>query len=75
MNHFLPTLGRGVYLPVGALFRWYVNEEKRAPKWMTDNGLEWFSRLLSNPKHVWKRYLIGNPLYLVRLMRARLFAK
>jgi N-acetylglucosaminyldiphosphoundecaprenol N-acetyl-beta-D-mannosaminyltransferase len=73
VNHFLPILGRGVYLPVGALFRWYVNEEKRAPKWMTDNGLEWFARLLSNPKYVWRRYLIGNPLYVLRLLRARLF--
>lgn len=73
VERFLPTLGRGIYLPVGALFRWYVNEEKRAPKWMTDNGLEWFARLLSNPKHVWKRYVLGNPLFLMRLLRAKIF--
>lgn len=73
VDRFLPELGRGIYLPVGAMFRWYVGEEKRAPKWMTDNGLEWFARLFTNPKHVWRRYLIGNPLYLLRLLQARVF--
>jgi N-acetylglucosaminyldiphosphoundecaprenol N-acetyl-beta-D-mannosaminyltransferase len=73
VDRFLPDLKGGVYLPVGALFRWYVGEEKRAPKWMTDNGLEWLARLFTNPRHVWKRYLIGNPLYVLRLLRARIF--
>jgi len=39
---------------------------------MTDNGLEWLGRLLIEPRRLWKRYLIGNPLFLWRVLKQRL---
>lgn len=56
-----------VALPVGAMFDYLAGEVKRAPRWMTDNGLEWFGRLLIEPGRLWKRYIIGNPLFFWRL--------
>jgi N-acetylglucosaminyldiphosphoundecaprenol N-acetyl-beta-D-mannosaminyltransferase len=39
---------------------------------MTDHGLEWFGRLLLEPQRLWKRYILGNPLFLWRVMQQRL---
>lgn len=60
-----------VVLPVGALFRWYMGFEKRAPRWMTDHGLEWVWRFLRHPLRHFRRYIIGNPLLLARVLRSR----
>jgi N-acetylglucosaminyldiphosphoundecaprenol N-acetyl-beta-D-mannosaminyltransferase len=60
-----------VAVGVGALFRWYIEFEKRAPKWMTDNGLEWALRFLRHPKRHFRRYVVGNPLLLMRVLYAR----
>lgn len=45
---------------IGAVFDFYAGTVKRAPQWMQNAGLEWLYRLISNPKRLWKRYLIGN---------------
>ena len=39
---------------------------------MTDNGLEWLGRLIAEPRRMWKRYLIGNPQFLSRVIGRRL---
>jgi N-acetylglucosaminyldiphosphoundecaprenol N-acetyl-beta-D-mannosaminyltransferase len=49
------------YMPVGAHYAWSTQNRKRGPRWATDNGLEWFFRLLYEPQRVWKRYLVGLP--------------
>lgn len=46
---------------IGAVFDFYAGTVKRAPKWMIDLRLEWFYRLLKEPKRMWKRYLIYSP--------------
>ena len=61
-----------VVLPVGALFRWYIGYESRAPRWMTDHGLEWLARLAQHPVQHFRRYAVGNPRFLWRVVRARL---
>jgi N-acetylglucosaminyldiphosphoundecaprenol N-acetyl-beta-D-mannosaminyltransferase len=71
----LDTLNARVYLPVGAAFRWFAGVEKRAPKWITDNGLEWLSRLTSHPVKLFKRYIIGNPASFMRLGKTFLFKR
>ena len=43
----------------------------RAPRWMTDHGLEWLGRLIIEPRRLWKRYLVGNPLFLWRVLLQR----
>lgn len=61
-----------VLVPVGALFRWYTGIEQRAPRWMTDRGLEWFARLVRHPLRHFRRYAVGNPLFLARVLAERL---
>lgn len=61
-----------VAIPVGALFRWITGHEARAPRWMTGHGLEWVARLARHPVRHFRRYVIGNPRFLARVLRARL---
>lgn len=52
---------------VGGSFDVFAGKVKRAPEWMQKTGLEWFYRLIQEPKRMWRRYLIGNTkfIYLV----------
>jgi N-acetylglucosaminyldiphosphoundecaprenol N-acetyl-beta-D-mannosaminyltransferase len=61
-----------VALTGGAVFDYVSGELQRAPRWMTENGLEWLGRLLIEPRRLWNRYLIGNPLFLWRVLKQRL---
>jgi len=54
-----------VMVGVGAAFDYHAGTIKRAPKWMQDSGLEWLYRLLSEPRRLWKRYLVTNTLFIV----------
>jgi N-acetylglucosaminyldiphosphoundecaprenol N-acetyl-beta-D-mannosaminyltransferase len=56
-----------VALPAGAVFDYVSGELRRAPRWMTENGLEWLGRLLIEPRRLWRRYLLGNPLFFWRV--------
>jgi N-acetylglucosaminyldiphosphoundecaprenol N-acetyl-beta-D-mannosaminyltransferase len=58
-----------VIVPVGAFFDYLTKEVIRAPRWMTNNGLEWLGRLIIEPDRLWKRYLVGNPLFLWRAIK------
>lgn len=60
-----------VMLGVGGAFPMLVGAEKRAPKWMQENGLEWFYRLCQDPKRLFKRYLITNSLFSILLIREK----
>ena len=59
----------GVALGVGGLFDFYSGRIARAPMWMRELGLEWAYRLLQEPGRMWRRYLVGNPLFLWRVWR------
>ena len=54
-----------VMIGVGAAFDFHAGKVKRAPRWMRDNGLEWLHRLASEPRRLWKRYLVTNSLFVV----------
>ena len=60
-----------VALTAGAAFDYLAGEVRRAPPWMTDHGLEWLGRLLIEPRRLWRRYLIGNPIFLWRVLLQR----
>lgn len=60
-----------VALTAGAMFDYVSGELRRGPRWMTDHGLEWLARLIIEPRRLWKRYLIGNPLFLWRVLKQR----
>ena len=49
---------------IGAVFDFYAGTVKRAPIWWQDRGLEWLYRLLKEPRRMWRRYIIGNTLFL-----------
>jgi N-acetylglucosaminyldiphosphoundecaprenol N-acetyl-beta-D-mannosaminyltransferase len=59
--HHMHDLPPARYMPVGALFAWSTQSRKRGPAWATENGLEWFFRLIYEPRRMWRRYLIGLP--------------
>lgn len=56
-------------LAVGAAFDFVAGTQKEAPLFMQKIGAEWLYRLLSNPKRLWKRYLIGNVVFLVEAFK------
>jgi N-acetylglucosaminyldiphosphoundecaprenol N-acetyl-beta-D-mannosaminyltransferase len=47
-----------IFLAIGATINFEAGSVKRAPKWMSEVGLEWCYRLISEPKRLWKRYLL-----------------
>jgi N-acetylglucosaminyldiphosphoundecaprenol N-acetyl-beta-D-mannosaminyltransferase len=53
---------------VGALFDYLSGRMPRAPHWMADHGLEWIFRLALEPRRMWRRYLLGNPAFLGRVL-------
>lgn len=61
-----------VVLTGGAVFDYITGTLRRGPRWMTDHGLEWLARLVIEPRRLWRRYLIGNPVFLWRVIRERL---
>ncbi len=54
-----------VMLGVGAAFDFLAGSKAQAPRWMMKIGMEWFFRLLTEPRRLWKRYLKHNPRFLV----------
>jgi N-acetylglucosaminyldiphosphoundecaprenol N-acetyl-beta-D-mannosaminyltransferase len=55
---------------VGGLFDHWINKPKRAPPWVRRMGCEWMHKLLLQP-HKWRRYLIGNPAFLLRMTKSK----
>ena len=53
---------------VGALFDFVSGRVPRAPASLSDNGLEWIFRLAIEPQRMWRRYLVGNPVFLSRVL-------
>lgn len=63
--------GAPVIIGVGGLFDFYSGRIPRAPMWMRELALEWVYRLWQEPGRMWRRYLIGNVVFLVRMARYR----
>lgn len=61
-----------VGLTGGGAFDLISGELRRGPRILTDNGLEWLCRLAIEPRRLWSRYLVGNPLFLWRVLLQRL---
>lgn len=56
---------------IGAVFDFYAGTIKRAPQWMIKFGLEWFYRLVKEPRRMWRRYLIGNSKFLWYVLKEK----
>lgn len=61
------TLEPSLRLGVGAALDFYSGRTPRAPQWMREVGFEWAYRLYLEPGRMWRRYVIGNPLFLYRV--------
>jgi N-acetylglucosaminyldiphosphoundecaprenol N-acetyl-beta-D-mannosaminyltransferase len=60
---------RAVMLGVGAAFDYHAGTIRRAPPWAQRAGLEWLHRLLSEPRRLWRRYLVTNTLFVLAAAR------
>ena len=54
---------------IGAVFDFFAGTVERAPLWWLEHGLEWLYRLLKEPKRMWRRYIIGNTLFLKNVVK------
>ncbi len=71
LDRHLETTGARLGIGVGAFFDFQAGEVQRAPLWMNRMGLEWVHRLAKEPKRMWRRYLVGNPQFLWRVVQQR----
>ena len=63
MAEHVGRLTAPVLIGVGAAFDFLTGRKPQAPRWMQRAGLEWLFRLLTEPRRLWRRYLINNPLF------------
>jgi N-acetylglucosaminyldiphosphoundecaprenol N-acetyl-beta-D-mannosaminyltransferase len=67
----LGRIAAPVILTAGAAFDYVSGDVRRPPRWMGRFGLEWLGRLLLEPRRLGRRYLLGNPLFMGRVLRQR----
>jgi N-acetylglucosaminyldiphosphoundecaprenol N-acetyl-beta-D-mannosaminyltransferase len=69
MSMYRPYLPGSVMIGVGAAFDFLSGTRAQAPRWMQQHGLEWFFRLMTEPRRLWRRYLLYNPLFVGAVLR------
>lgn len=57
---------------IGAVFDFFAGTVERAPIWWQEHGLEWAYRLVKEPKRMWRRYIIGNSLFLWNISKEKI---
>jgi N-acetylglucosaminyldiphosphoundecaprenol N-acetyl-beta-D-mannosaminyltransferase len=72
MRHARPLLEAPLVLGVGAVFDFVAGTKRRAPQVMQRLGLEWMHRLVSEPRRLWRRYLVTNTAFAFALVADRL---
>jgi N-acetylglucosaminyldiphosphoundecaprenol N-acetyl-beta-D-mannosaminyltransferase len=66
MAEYLPRLNTTLMIGVGAAFDFHTGRIKDSPQWVKRSGLQWAHRLIQQPARLWKRYIVNNPMFLVR---------
>lgn len=56
---------------IGAVFDFYSGNVKRAPMWFQNHSLEWFYRLCQEPRRLWRRYIVGNVLFIYYILKEK----
>ena len=56
-------------IAIGAAFDFVAGTKRMAPRWIQRAGLEWLFRLVTEPRRLWRRYLIGNTVFLATLAK------
>lgn len=67
----LLALGAPTSVAIGAAFDFIAETKAQAPLWVREHGLEWVHRLVTEPRRLWKRYLVGNSVFLWANIRSR----
>ncbi len=75
MAEHVGRLTAPVLIGSGAAFDFHAGLKKQAPRWMQRSGLEWLFRLATEPKRLWRRYLMNNPLFVLRVLQQALGLK
>lgn len=70
MAELAPYLEGGVLIGVGAAFDFLSGLKPQAPRWIRGSGFEWLFRLATEPRRLWRRYLIGNTIFVWMIMIA-----
>ena len=73
VSEFRPRLNAAALIAVGAAFNFHAGHVRQAPRLMMRSGLEWLFRLMMEPKRLWRRYVIGNPRFLLQTCKQWLF--
>ena len=68
VDRYADQLDGAIVWTVGALFDYVSGRTPRAPRLLSDHGLEWSFRLALEPHRMWRRYLLGNPAFLKRVL-------
>ncbi len=68
MAHHRDHLSAPVLIGVGAAFDIHTGRVAQAPRWMQRSALEWLFRLLQEPRRLWRRYLLYNPLFVILVL-------
>jgi N-acetylglucosaminyldiphosphoundecaprenol N-acetyl-beta-D-mannosaminyltransferase len=68
----LELTGAKLAMGVGGLFDFYSGRIARAPLWIRELGMEWFYRFMQEPRRMWRRYFVGNAVFLWRVVSSRL---
>ncbi len=75
MTENYKKLNSAVCIGVGAAFDFISGKVKQAPMWMQKSGLEWFWRLIQEPKRLWKRYLFLNLIFIKSIFKEEIKKK
>jgi N-acetylglucosaminyldiphosphoundecaprenol N-acetyl-beta-D-mannosaminyltransferase len=67
MAEHIARFSTKLMIGVGAAFDYHTGRVQDAPRWMKLSGLQWLHRLAQDPKRLWKRYAINNPLFLSKM--------
>lgn len=69
--HNFERLNANHICSIGAVFDFFAQTKKRAPQWMIKSGIEWFHRLTSEPQRNWKRYILGNSIFIGLILKEK----
>jgi len=70
MQAYHPYLNAKLLIGVGAAFDFVAGVKPQAPRWMQKNGLEWLYRLMSEPRRLWRRYVVYNSRFIWHVLKS-----
>jgi len=72
LNKYKSIINIPFIMGVGGSFDVIAGKTKRAPLWMQKAGLEWLYRVWQEPRRMWKRYLVGNSVFIYLVLREKI---